>query len=97
MILVDPVERVAQGGLARQVWSFKLSDSGTAPTIILTSYTEQARPSRRHGWKVERTYKLHSHDRRGIPADRVIGVPPLPADVVAEVRAAFMGRLAVEV
>lgn len=46
----------------RGEWSFSLREY--RPTcLLLDSYREFARPTKRHGWKAVRTYYRHSHNR----------------------------------
>lgn len=76
---------------ARQVWVFNYFD--WAHALYLISYKSESRPTKRHNWRLgEYWFYL---DERGskIKAEAV----PLPFDVMAEARAAFMDSLKIEI
>lgn len=84
--------REAADGLSRSVWIFWYFDNRHA--LVLDSYVELSRPSRRHKYTISgKHYERLSH-RDG--ANCGSKECPLPEDVVNEARAKFVEALAVE-
>jgi hypothetical protein len=91
-VTVVTVERVADGGLSKRVWTFWLRTDYGVLTLLLDLYREFARETRRHGWKCKRDYRRI--DKRGATiksADEV----EIPADVADAALAEIRGRITV--
>jgi hypothetical protein len=83
------VIRDSEDGLARQRWDFW--HDGREHALLVTRYMVGDRPSRRHGFRDRYYSRLDNrHPGRIEHAD-----VPMPDDVVAEVKAAFLAALTV--
>ncbi|KKL91937.1 hypothetical protein LCGC14_1889710 [marine sediment metagenome] len=69
------------GDLRREIWSFCLIvDFSGRGKIYFDSWAFQSKESKRHKWKTQ------SHWTRLMRRDNTVDNPPLPGDVVVELR-----------
>jgi hypothetical protein len=96
------IERIAPDELNKQEWSFCLMDYSGEFTIFLNGYSQQVRPTKRHGWKVKfidaperrinMTYNRLDSRQCGLTVVEV----PLPDDVASEVKAKVVESISVK-
>ena len=96
------VIREDPNGLNRQTWDFSIMDYHGGFTIFLNGYSQQVRPTKRHGWKVKivdtatqrinMTYSRLDSRRRGLTEQEV----PLPDDVAQEAKSKVVDSISVK-
>lgn len=82
------IEQISRDGCTMDTWQFQWEHQKDEHVWICSDYRRHGRASKRHAWRLKATTNRTDHDGNDFAsrAGKVVVMPPIPDDVIAEVR-----------